>query len=45
MIVMVWKDTERIWHASVKAISYICKFTPKPRLLKYVFLQKEDNKC
>lgn len=43
MIVMVLKDTERIWHASVKAISYVCKFTPEPRLLKYVFLQIEDN--
>lgn len=44
MMVIVLKDTERIWHASVKAIPYVCKFTPKPRLLKYVFLQIEENK-
>lgn len=38
MMATVLKDTKRIRHASVKAIPYFCKFTPKPRLLKYVFL-------
>lgn len=44
IVVIVLKDTESIWHASVKAIPYVCKFTPEPRLLKYIFLKIEDNK-
>lgn len=38
-----FEDTEGVWHACVKAIPYFCKFTPEPWLLKYVFLQIEDN--
>lgn len=41
---IVLKDTQSVWHAGVKAISYVCEFTPKPGLLKYVFLPKEDDK-
>lgn len=37
------KDTQRVWHASVKAVSYFCKITTKSWLLKYVLLQKEEN--
>lgn len=44
MMAIVLKDTKRIWNASVKAIPYFCKFTPEPRLLKYVFLHIEDSK-
>lgn len=43
MMGIVSKDTKRIWHASVETIPYFCKFTAEPRLLKYIFLQKEDN--
>lgn len=39
------KDTQRVWYASVKAISYFCKITTKSWLLKYVLLQKEENEC